>query len=95
MTSPAAAGERFVAAAGDVMSFHDIAVLLKERMGEDGARVPSTVLPDSAAPGAVSNLGKIRHTSSAKARRMLGWSPRSNEEAVLSTARSLLRISRG
>ncbi|SEG58117.1 dihydroflavonol-4-reductase [Actinacidiphila yanglinensis] len=93
MTSPAAAGERFVAAAGDVMSFHEIAVLLKERMGEDGARVPTRELPDrSRVEGGVTNLDVIRHTSSEKARRVLGWRPRPNEEAVLATARSLVRI---
>ncbi|MEW1864984.1 aldehyde reductase [Streptomyces sp. NPDC088194] len=104
MTSPAAAGERFVAAAGDVTSMREIAVLLKERLGADGARVPTRELPDwsvraagrvsSAASGTVPHLGTIRRTSSAKARRLLGWSPRSNEEAVLATAESLLRLGR-
>jgi dihydroflavonol-4-reductase len=102
MMSPAAAGERFVAAAGDVMSFHEIAVLLKERMGEAGRRVPTAQLPDSTVrvaaradpelAGAVPNLGKIRHTSSEKARRVLGWAPRSNEETMLATAESLVRL---
>jgi dihydroflavonol-4-reductase len=102
MTSPAAAGERFVAAAGDVVSLHDVAVLLRARLGADAARVPTGELPDDSVrlsaggrPGAAGippNLGTIRHTSSEKARRVLGWAPRSNEEALLATAESLVRL---
>ena len=37
-------------------------------------------------------LGNFRHLSNEKARRVLGWAPRSSEEAVLATAESLLRL---
>jgi nucleoside-diphosphate-sugar epimerase len=37
-------------------------------------------------------LGKAKNATNAKARRVLGWSPRSNEEAVLSTAESLIQL---
>ena len=37
-------------------------------------------------------LGRIRHSSSAKARSVLGWRPRSNDEAILATAESLIRL---
>jgi hypothetical protein len=37
-------------------------------------------------------LGQIRNATSEKAMRLLGWSPRSNEEAVVGTAESLLRF---
>jgi len=40
----------------------------------------------------VPNLGKVRKASNEKARRLLGWSPRSNEEAIIATAESLLRL---
>ena len=35
-------------------------------------------------------LGKRRRASNAKAREVLGWSPRPNEEAIVATAKSLL-----
>jgi dihydroflavonol-4-reductase len=87
MTDPAAAGERFVAAADGVMSLHEAAVLLKERLGAAAAKVP-TAEAAGAGPAAV------RHTSSDKARRLLGWTPRPGAEAVLATAESLLRLDR-
>nr|WP_271614713.1 hypothetical protein [Bradyrhizobium sp. CCBAU 51627] len=37
-------------------------------------------------------LGHIRHSTSAKARSVLGWQPRSNDEAILATAESLIRL---
>ena len=37
-------------------------------------------------------LGKIKNASNEKSRRVLGWAPRSTEEAVLATAESLIRL---
>jgi dihydroflavonol-4-reductase len=37
-------------------------------------------------------LGKVRRATSAKARQVLGWTPRSNEEMILATAESLIRL---
>jgi dihydroflavonol-4-reductase len=37
-------------------------------------------------------LGKEKNATNEKARRMLGWNPRSREESLLSTAESLLRL---
>jgi hypothetical protein len=37
-------------------------------------------------------LGKKKNGSNAKAKRVLGWKPRSNEEAILATAESLLKM---
>lgn len=37
-------------------------------------------------------LGKRKSASNEKARRLLGWAPRSNEEALLATARSLIDL---
>jgi hypothetical protein len=34
-------------------------------------------------------LGKLKNNTSEKARRLLGWTPRSSEEAIISTAESL------
>ena len=38
------------------------------------------------------DVGKVRRVTNEKARRVLGWSPRSNDEALLATAESLLRL---
>jgi nucleoside-diphosphate-sugar epimerase len=35
------------------------------------------------------DLGKMRHCSSEKARRDLGWAPRDKDEALVATAESL------
>jgi nucleoside-diphosphate-sugar epimerase len=99
MTHPAAKGERFLAVAGDFMSIQEIATVLKERGGELAARVPTRQLPDFMVRIAgltdarvrqiLPELGKVKSATSAKARRVLGWSPRSREEALLATAASL------
>ncbi len=45
MTHPDAAGQRFLAVAGDPITFHELALLLRERLGADARRVPTRVLP--------------------------------------------------
>jgi dihydroflavonol-4-reductase len=40
----------------------------------------------------VPELGKTPNALNEKARTVLGWSPRSSEEAVVDTARSLIAI---
>jgi dihydroflavonol-4-reductase len=35
-------------------------------------------------------LGKPKNATSEKARRILGWTPRSNEDAIVATAQSLV-----
>jgi nucleoside-diphosphate-sugar epimerase len=102
MTSSAAKGERFLAAAGDFMSIAEIAKVLKSRMGASGRRVPTLQLPnwlvrlaalrDPAVKQVIPELGKIKNGSNEKARRMLGWAPRSREEAVIAAAESLVRL---
>jgi nucleoside-diphosphate-sugar epimerase len=102
MTAPAAKGERFLAVAGDFLSMRDIAMILKRRMGEAARRVPTRQLPnwlvrlaarrDPAVQQIVPELGKRKNATNEKARRVLGWSPRSNEEAVVATAESLVRL---
>jgi nucleoside-diphosphate-sugar epimerase len=102
MTNPAAKGERFLAVAGDFMSILDIAKVLKNRMGASARRVPTRQLPDwlvriaalrdPAVKQILPELGKTKNATNEKAKRMLGWAPRSNEEAVVATAESLVRL---
>ena len=102
MTHPAAKGERFLAVAGDFMPLFEIAKVLKERMGEAAKRVPLRELPnwvvrlaaifDSSVKQILPELGTVKNATNAKARRVLGWSPRSNEEAILATAQSLVQL---
>jgi nucleoside-diphosphate-sugar epimerase len=102
MTDPAAKGERFLAVAGDFLSMRDIALILKRRMGEAARRVPTRQLPnwlvrlaawlDPAVQQIVPELDKRKNATNEKARRVLGWWPRSNEEAVVATAESLVRL---
>jgi len=102
MTHPAAKGERFLAVAGDFVSMLDIAHVLKARMGPAAKRVPARQLPnwlvriaamrDPAVKQILPELGKPKNATGEKARRLLGWTPRSNEEAIVATAESLLRL---
>ncbi|HEV8059050.1 MAG TPA: aldehyde reductase [Gemmataceae bacterium] len=102
MTHPAAKGERFLAVAGDFMAMIDIAKVLKSRMGATAKRVPTRQLPnwlvrlaslrDPAVKQILPELGKTKNATNAKARRVLGWSPRPNEECIVATAESLVRL---
>jgi dihydroflavonol-4-reductase len=47
---------------------------------------------DPALKGAVPLLGLNLNATSEKAIRLLGWSPRSREEAIVATAESLARL---
>jgi nucleoside-diphosphate-sugar epimerase len=102
MVDPAARGERFLAVAGAPMWVADVAHVLRERLGPAAARIPTRVLPnalvrvaarmDASLRGFVPELGKVKPASSAKARDLLGWRPRSNEEAILASAESLIGL---
>jgi dihydroflavonol-4-reductase len=99
MTAPEAAGERFIAA-GAWAWMADLAAVVKARLGEEGAKVPTRKVPDFVIRiaglfdkdlGSVTDsLGRKRDFSSAKAQRLLGWKPRPTEETVLDCARSLI-----
>jgi nucleoside-diphosphate-sugar epimerase len=102
MTHPAAKGERFLAVSGDFMSIVEIAKLLKARAGALSAKVPTRQLPDwmvriaaltdAGVKQILPELGKAKNATSAKAQRVLGWAPRSREEALLATAESLAAL---
>jgi nucleoside-diphosphate-sugar epimerase len=102
MTHPAAKGERFIAAAGDTISMLELAKVLRARMGEAAKRVPTREIPnwlvrlvamrDTAVKVILPELGQIKRVTNEKAKRVLGWQPRSNEEAIVAAAESLIRL---
>jgi len=104
MSNPAANGERFLAAAGDFMSLLEIARVLRERLGAAAKRAPTRSLPNwvlrltamfnPTVRELLPELGKSKNGSHEKASRLLGWAPRSNEDSILATAESLLRLAR-
>lgn len=102
MIDPAANGERFLATSGDSLSMVDIAKLLKAQMGAAASRVSTRALPNivirtmamtnPAVQAIVPLLGAEMDASGEKAWRLLGWAPRSREEAVIASAESLVRL---
>jgi nucleoside-diphosphate-sugar epimerase len=102
MTAPAAKGERFIAVSGAIMSMLDIARVLKARMGSAARSVPTRELPnwlvrivalfDSTVRPMLPLLDNTRQATSAKAERVLGWTPIPREDAIVATAESLIRF---
>lgn len=102
MTDPAANGERFIATAGESIWLVDVANILKKHLGDAAAKVNAKELPntllriaslkDSTIKGMLPLLGVVMNVTSEKAIRVLKWSPRNREEAILATANSLIRL---
>lgn len=99
MLSPHAAGERFIGA-GPFFWMSEIADVLRAGLDAGAARrVPTLRLPgwlirlmanfDPVVRERLFELDKFRPVSCEKARSRLGWSPRTNEEAIVDTALSL------
>src|SRR5262245_17469639 len=102
MTDSRAKGERFLAVSGHFLSMRDIALMLKKRMGATARKVPTWQLPnwmvriaglrDPGVKQILPDLGKRKDATSAKAMRLLGWAPRSAEDAIVATAESMVRL---
>jgi len=102
MTNRAANGERFLATAGESMWLVEIAKVLRQCIGSDASKVSTRVLPswfvrliaigNPAMGQIVPHLGVNMNATADKARRLLGWAPRSREDAILATAESLVRL---
>ncbi|MDH0864453.1 NAD-dependent epimerase/dehydratase family protein [Mitsuaria sp. GD03876] len=99
MTSPAAAGQRFLAT-HEFLWMSDIATHLRQALGARAAKVPTRRMPDVvfrllalAMPPLrmlAADLGRVHHPAADKARRLLGFAPRPGVETVVDCARSLL-----
>lgn len=103
MTTPGAAGQRFLVASGPVIPLRQVGAVLRANLGDAAAKVPTRTIPDAVIrAGALFNpefrslvpdLGYARKISSAKARQVLGWQARDAEEAILAAAESLIKQS--
>lgn len=102
MTDPKAKGERFIAVVGDPLTMHDTAQILKKRLGEKAKNVPTMRLPtillrlvavfDRTVGMIIPELGQMKYVSNEKATSVLGWKPRSAEDAIVASAESLERF---
>lgn len=102
MTAPEAKGQRFLAVAGDPVSIYDMSVIVQQGMGEKAAKAKLRQIPDwlmrimalfnPLAREAGPRLGIRAAASNAKARERLGWQFRSNEEAIVASGESLIRL---
>ncbi|GAA1440239.1 SDR family oxidoreductase [Leifsonia poae] len=102
MIRPEALGERFLAIAGDVIGAQEAALLIRGHLGTAGARITTKEMPDwvlkTLAPfsrsvrDALPDIGAVRRASAEKAHRMLGWTPRTREDAIIATVDSLQRL---
>jgi dihydroflavonol-4-reductase len=102
MTHPAASGQRFIATAGASMWMADIAQVLRRRLGDAAGQVSLRVLPNwlvrlaslknPSLKGITPLLGVNLNATSDKARRLLGWTPRPREDAIVAAADSLIKL---
>jgi hypothetical protein len=102
MTDPAAKSERFIAVSGAVMSMLDMPPFSRRAWETRRRRcrrgscpswlVRFVALFDPTMRPLVPLLDNKRHATSAKAERVLGWKPRSREDAIVATAESLMKF---
>lgn len=103
MTSPAAAGQRYLGS-GTFLWYRDIARILRENLPDQTAKVPTRAMPDLVVKLLAlrnpqlamvrSELGRTRLVDSGKARTQLGWHPRPTEQTIVDTATALIAQSR-
>lgn len=97
MTNPAAPGGVFLV--GDrFMWFSEVAAVLRKgnfrlrlesaRQGNPGLDGETDRHDQSAARQIIPEIGRERHISSEKAKRVLGWQTRSAEEAIIAGAKA-------
>lgn len=101
MTTPAAAGERFLAS-HDFLWIKECAAILRGAFPAYDARIPKRDVPDWALKlmavfqpvykQTVAELGRDRRVSSAKAERILGVKFRTASEALVASAQSLIDL---
>jgi dihydroflavonol-4-reductase len=101
-TAPEAAGERFIALGEDFRWISELGGWLREELPDRARKIPKRELPsplvrlaarfDGSLRQLLPELGVRKGATNEKARRLLGWAPRSDREAVVDTAESLLAL---
>ena len=99
MTSAVAPGNRYICA-NDTMWISEIGEVLKRNFPGFKKKISTRTLPnwlvkvsalfDPAVKSVITELDNPQYVSSEKAKRELGWSCRSNEEAIIAAAKSLM-----
>lgn len=102
MENENAKGERFLATSGRNITYKDQALLLKKVYRTQAQKISTRVVPDGivkllaffnkkiAMPA--SFLGQNTACSNEKAAKILGWKPRTSEQAILETAKTMLDL---
>ncbi|WP_370064188.1 NAD-dependent epimerase/dehydratase family protein [Streptacidiphilus sp. MAP5-3] len=103
MTSPAAAGQRFLGS-GTFLWYRQIARILREKLPDEAAKVPVRTMPDIVVKLLarrnpqlallLPELGRTRLVDNGKAHTELGWQPRPAEQTITDTAAALIATSR-
>ena len=101
MTSEKAPGNRFIASA-NTLSMPEWTRILREAIPEYKKRLPKRTAPDllikflgifSKTAGFIAEqLGRTKQLDNSKAKNLLGWEPRSGEEALIASAKSLIEL---
>lgn len=99
MTTPEAAGKRFIANSASIQ-LQEFALILDRNFASRGYRVPTRVLPDwlirffaifvPKTKPVVDTLGWTYVISTEQARAVLGWQPRPYDETIIEMAQSLI-----
>ncbi|MCS5733428.1 SDR family oxidoreductase [Herbiconiux daphne] len=100
MTTPGAAGERFLLASGPALAMKQIGAIVRQHAGAAAAQVPTRSIPNVVVRvgalfsarfrGLVPDLGYAKRVSNEKARRVLGWHPRPAADAIAAATTSLV-----
>jgi nucleoside-diphosphate-sugar epimerase len=107
MTRPEAAGERFIATSGENLAYREVAMILRGHLSDRAEQVSVREISVREVPNPLVRLlspfikdlrmpakflGQNTACSNAKAKRMLGWRPRSAKEAIIATAESMIGL---
>jgi dihydroflavonol-4-reductase len=100
MTSPTAAGKRYLCAV-DALWFQEMCEILQRHFANQGYKIPTRQLPDifvrlfalfdKSARSVIDDLGREIKFSNQRIIQELNWKPRSAEEAIVAMAESLIQ----
>jgi nucleoside-diphosphate-sugar epimerase len=100
MTSPDAGGQRFLLSNGPAVAMKKIGAAIRAQLGDAAKEVPTRSIPNDVVRAAavdspefrpmVPDLDYSKKTSNEKARRVLGWTPRDPEDAIVAAAESIV-----